>query len=653
MSDDEFDLDALLASTGAAAILAQHGAQHTATAPSVDVEALLSATADADNDDDVAAELTAADLEDEGLLSDLNSIGWANDGGTGSARGPVRGGLPRSRVGDVPPGLSAEELEILALAGDSGDDDENDDGGGSGAGRGAASQPTQTVSAEEVDARIAECLREALACKQRGDSESALAWLRSKKALGALRAEAEAGVLELRQLPPRPASGASAPSREPPCATVALAQRPAPPPARPTAQAAPAAQPPARPLPARPAAAAPPPGKQPAAAPTAPVSVPPPESALPACAAARLSLDELEVLLLGAELTPSLLPTAAPHTFATFKLSLPSMGDQEGTSKVVRASATPRYESSTVLKFERRKGSTTSAFAHRRISFELWRVPHLGVLRFISAGPAVLARAELKLAPLLTQAELHATLPLRACAGGESLGQLRVCLRLSASISAAAAAAVAPPSPPPAALPTPRAAPSASTAGGARPPAAASRPACTPAPSATRAAAAPPTKPAVAVAAATATPPPKPAAAAAAAEAMDEEDDFTHAERIASFDVLNWELEELGAPRGIYARWSSDALRLRHDALEFRKGLLEIRVSSGQLTIDAYLGELRASIAAEQQNAMMHKAQGTFVGKQRAVHALKRVKVMRDELRDAEAAPTAADKPDEEDPAEC
>ena len=100
--------------------------------------------------------------------------------------------------------------------------------------------------------------------------------------------------------------------------------------------------------------------------------------------------------------------------------------------------------------------------------------------------------------------------------------------------------------------------------------------------------------------------------------------------------------EQLSARAGIYAHAPAEAARLRHEALVFRKQLIELSVDTGQLSMEDYLAQLRQAIALEQKLAMAHKAAGSVAGKQRAVHALKRVKVMRVELLGAEAAEAAS-----------
>ena len=64
-------------------------------------------------------------------------------------------------------------------------------------------------------------------------------------------------------------------------------------------------------------------------------------------------------------------------------------------------------------------------------------------------------------------------------------------------------------------------------------------------------------------------------------------------------------------------------------ALEMRKMLLELEVSSGKIEMPAYLARVAASLEAEIVAARTHKAAGQTA---LALHAMKRAKVMRDEI---------------------
>ena len=101
-----------------------------------------------------------------------------------------------------------------------------------------------------------------------------------------------------------------------------------------------------------------------------------------------------------------------------------------------------------------------------------------------------------------------------------------------------------------------------------------------------------------------------------------------YAEAVVSYQVLAWEIEQLGG-----APSPSDDDELKLDALETRKVLLEAAVGSGELTMGAYLDRLRKAIPAEKASAARHKAAGQTAG---ALHALRRAKMMTTELAEAE-----------------
>ncbi|KAJ1637538.1 hypothetical protein T492DRAFT_859974 [Pavlovales sp. CCMP2436] len=217
-SDEEFpdvDVDALLASTGVTALVAQH-------AGGEDLEAMLrqaAGQAAAGDDADVgAAQLTADDLTDHGLLADLSALGFEDDEAGVPPAQPARPRQPSQpsktlRAAGMPALEADLEADVLAMSDDEGEPPGSPTSGGDQA---SAASPAPRASAgvgvEEVDGRIGECLREALACKQRGDQKGAIAWLACKKGLTAQRPEAEAGLLQRRRLLPRPAATPIAPS---------------------------------------------------------------------------------------------------------------------------------------------------------------------------------------------------------------------------------------------------------------------------------------------------------------------------------------------------------------------------------------------------------------------------------------------------------
>ena len=64
-------------------------------------------------------------------------------------------------------------------------------------------------------------------------------------------------------------------------------------------------------------------------------------------------------------------------------------------------------------------------------------------------------------------------------------------------------------------------------------------------------------------------------------------------------------------------------------ALETRKMMLELEVSSGKLEMPAYLARVAASLEAEKAAAKAHKAAGQTT---LALHAMRRAKIMNDEI---------------------
>ena len=69
-------------------------------------------------------------------------------------------------------------------------------------------------------------------------------------------------------------------------------------------------------------------------------------------------------------------------------------------------------------------------------------------------------------------------------------------------------------------------------------------------------------------------------------------------------------------------------------ALEMRKMMLELEVSSGKIEMPAYLARVAASLEAEKTAARGHKAAGQTA---LALHAMKRAKIMSDEIAAARA----------------
>ena len=118
---------------------------------------------------------------------------------------------------------------------------------------------------------------------------------------------------------------------------------------------------------------------------------------------------------------------------------------------------------------------------------------------------------------------------------------------------------------------------------------------------------------------------------AAAAEEEEEEDlalvAEEYAKKIDSYNVLEWELEQIGDGE------LSEALEERKEALEYRKMMLELEVTSGKVEMPAYLARLRVAIEREKGEAKAHKEAGATP---LALHAMRRARIMMDELKAAE-----------------
>ena len=76
---------------------------------------------------------------------------------------------------------------------------------------------------------------------------------------------------------------------------------------------------------------------------------------------------------------------------------------------------------------------------------------------------------------------------------------------------------------------------------------------------------------------------------------------------------------------------------MRREALEMRKEMLQLRVETGELTLDAYLMGLREAIVAEKARSKRLKA--TPGGARGALDAYKHAQIMQKELDEALAAP--------------
>ena len=112
-----------------------------------------------------------------------------------------------------------------------------------------------------------------------------------------------------------------------------------------------------------------------------------------------------------------------------------------------------------------------------------------------------------------------------------------------------------------------------------------------------------------------------------------EADDMAFANAIVSVNVLDAELLGLAERRAaLEAKGKFVPLSFgdRAQALQFRKEMIELQVETGQLTAPAYVAQLRQAAARERAKALEYKGKpgGTAV----AVAALKRLKVMQEEI---------------------
>jgi len=135
------------------------------------------------------------------------------------------------------------------------------------------------------------------------------------------------------------------------------------------------------------------------------------------------------------------------------------------------------------------------------------------------------------------------------------------------------------------------------------------------------------------------------ARAAAAMVAAEEEDDMGYASSIVSYNVLGAELEELSNMRSALEAKGAiipTTFEGRHQALEFRQEMLQIQVDTGQLSLEAYLDQLRAAVAKEkarfaQLKVAAKEGAGALVTKA-AIRANKRAQTMQQEIDEAMAA---------------
>ena len=328
-------------------------------------------------------------------------------------------------------------------------------------------------------------------------------------------------------------------------------------------------------------------------------------SSAPATAPAEvhpdLSANEFEVGLFSAALSDVSGLDEGVSVYATFTWELPGASPLSVQTEAVPPQGSGKAQrmldlrSVHKLHFDRsRQKEVQRFFERRRAILELYVVPKPkgGLAKFFVGDddpPWLKARGEVKMAALLTKHEMVADVPMRVPtdqAFSETLGFLKIKIRIRHGLT----------------LEDPTAK---------MPQRVASAPAAPPAAKAKAAAAAAP--------------------AAAAARALPEEDEMSFANRLVSYNVLEWELEKVANEPQL------DELGMKKEALEIRREMLQFQVESGALSLDAYLQQLREAIPREKQRSKDLKA--IPGGVRRALEAFKHAQIMQQELDEALAAP--------------
>ncbi|EGZ05807.1 hypothetical protein PHYSODRAFT_532802 [Phytophthora sojae] len=110
-------------------------------------------------------------------------------------------------------------------------------------------------------------------------------------------------------------------------------------------------------------------------------------------------------------------------------------------------------------------------------------------------------------------------------------------------------------------------------------------------------------------------------------------DDPHHVDLIVSYDVMNEELEKLGAKLPSLTGPAAIELSDRHDSLTLKKQLLEIEMQTGKLTLEMYVERLHSRISADRVLVSQLLASNRRLDAARVLH---RVKIMEKELEGTE-----------------
>ncbi|KAG6618974.1 Coiled-coil and C2 domain-containing protein 1B [Phytophthora cinnamomi] len=110
-------------------------------------------------------------------------------------------------------------------------------------------------------------------------------------------------------------------------------------------------------------------------------------------------------------------------------------------------------------------------------------------------------------------------------------------------------------------------------------------------------------------------------------------DDPHHVDLIVSYDVINEELEKLGAKLPSLTGPAAIELSDRYDSLALKKQLLEIEMQTGKLTLDMYVKRLHTRISADRVLISQLLASNRRLDAARVLH---RVKLMEKELEGTE-----------------
>ena len=272
--------------------------------------------------------------------------------------------------------------------------------------------------------------------------------------------------------------------------------------------------------------------------------------------------------------------------YAVFNWAIPSANPASARTETADKGRAPQWEHRALLGFERGKHATETFFARRRVDVQLWAEAG-GFGKFFGGEDALLAQADFKLSELVSNDRWGCELPMRDPATDDRtpVAYIKLAFRLRWPIDY---------TPPKEERPSRGGRASAGSAGGGGG-----------------------------------------GGGGAVKPLVDplEADDMAFANAIVSVNVLDAELLGLAEKRAaLEAKGKLVPLSFgdRAQALQFRKEMIELQVETGQLTAPAYVAQLRQAAARERAKALEYKGKpgGTAV----AVAALKRLKVMQEEI---------------------